>query len=785
VPEPPPVALLARPSRSTAVDLSPDDSLAAMVNTDDGSLSVFSMTPGGEARLSKTRTSANSKSEPFAVVIHPDGKRAFVANRATGTVSVISGIDTAQASLGREVEVGAEPVGLALSPTGARLFVADWVGGTVTVLTTENLQVERTIAVGGNPYALAITHDGDEDDSDEKVFVAQFFGRAEGREGVDDGRKGIVQVIPLGGAQVSNEIELAPLASCFTNMVNGAELTSGCYPNQLASMAIHTAFGKTRLYVVSTAAAPAGPINFSHNMQALVSVVDVETEQEEPALARNLNALIRDQVDNDGDDNQGRRFLNVPNGIDFVPDDGVAIGYVSSAGSDIVLRVQYAEDGSVAVGSPMGFNIPVGQNPQGIVVRRGQLGSGALVANLISRDLSLVSFRDQRQEKVVVSSDQPQNPASAEFKVWRGKRFFNTSTGIWSREGWGSCVGCHPLGLTDNVTWKFGAGPRQTVSMDGQYASNDPSDMRALNWTAIFDETHDFELNTRGVSGGKGTFQKADGAVIVSPMGPPLSAIVAEDGVTSENHQALNGSTRFLSQTGGICSNAMTCPDFELVDEYVKTIRSPRAKTPTQAEGMLIAQGRAIFQDAGCDKCHAGPKWTVSRTFYEPDVFSGALPTRVFETNAAFMTAMDPTGLLTLPMNTNTDTTLVAGDDSDGGMPALKRQACNVRDVGTFGAMGGAEETRDNNTPAQGRKGYNVPSLLGLSTGAPYLHNGAAKNLTELFEARFSRHTTAGNPNFNPDADDIRALVAFLLSVDEQTAPFAILPDTVLCPTEE
>ena len=30
----------------------------------------------------------------------------------------------------------------------------------------------------------------------------------------------------------------------------------------------------------------------------------------------------------------------------------------------------------------------------------------------------------------------------------------------------------------------------------------DPTNQRALNWTAIFDEMHDFELNTRGTSAG-------------------------------------------------------------------------------------------------------------------------------------------------------------------------------------------------------------------------------------------------------------------------------------------
>ncbi|MCB9651314.1 MAG: hypothetical protein H6730_32670 [Deltaproteobacteria bacterium] len=199
--------------------------------------------------------------------------------------------------------------------------------------------------------------------------------------------------------------------------------------------------------------------------------------------------------------------MNVPNAIAFVNRDDVAIGYVTAAGSDIVLRVEYSEAGAVTVGAASAFNIAAGQNPQGIVVRHRTGNAAAYVANLISRDLSVLSFRDQRALGQVVSTAQPTNPASAEFKAWKGKRFFNTGTGIWSKEGWGSCQACHPMGLTDNVTWSFAAGPRQTISLDGQFASDDPSDMRALNWTAIFDETADFELNTRGVSGGSGALR--------------------------------------------------------------------------------------------------------------------------------------------------------------------------------------------------------------------------------------------------------------------------------------
>ncbi len=785
-PPPPPGPILPRPSRSTAVDITRDDGIVAMVNTDDGSVSFFNVTFGAETRISRTRTSPRSAaSEPVAVVIHPDNARAFVANRATGTISRITNISAANAAADVEVDVGGEPMGLALTPSGAQLWATDWVSGRLTVIDTATMQISRRIEVGGNPFAIAITNDLDTDDSDERVLVTQFYARPRAaaaiKEGTDDGREGVVQVLRVGGNAVDGEIVLAPIASCFTAPVGNPpmDVTSGCFPNQLYAITVHSAFGKTRAYVTSVAASPAGPVNFNHNVQAVVSVIDLATNLEEPGRTQNLNKLIRaQQNDTDMDESVGRRFLNTPVALDFVNRDDVAIGYVASAASNIVLRVVWDEAGAVTVGAPQSFNIPVGQNPQGLVTKAGASRPGAFVANQISRDLSVVSFGDQRQLKVVSSTDVPTDPTSDAFRVWRGKFFFNTSTGIWSREGWGSCQGCHPMGLTDNVTWKFPAGPRQTIALDGQFASNDRTDMRALNWTAIFDESADFENNVRDVSGGRGALQNGMGP-LVSPMGLTFSAILAEDGMTRENHQALNGSMVFLGRNTAVCTNPNTCPDWDIVDRYIQTIRSSRGKIGDAAQ---IARGREVFEEAGCDKCHGGAKWTVSRTFHTPERFAGALPMRVFDANRAFTTMMNPALLRGLPMNVVRDTTLIAGDDSNGGMPAFKRQACNLRDVGTFGLADAAEETRVNNGPAQGRNGFNPPSLLGIATGAPYYHNGSAATLADALGARFQAHLVAGAPN-PPTAADVTALVAFLFSIDESTTPFGIRPDTTLCPT--
>jgi cytochrome c peroxidase len=113
--------------------------------------------------------------------------------------------------------------------------------------------------------------------------------------------------------------------------------------------------------------------------------------------------------------------------------------------------------------------------------------------------------------------------------------------------------------------------------------------------------------------------------------------------------------------------------------------------------------------------------------------------------------------------------------------------ACSLRNVGTFGVPGDtaatdALEKRANGVPrAEGRAGYNVPSLYGLALGAPYLHHGQAATLGELFsDTRWDFHTSAASANFSltlAQPGKLNDLVAFLLSIDATTAEITLPTD--------
>lgn len=312
---------------------------------------------------------------------------------------------------------------------------------------------------------------------------------------------------------------------------------------------------------------------------------------------------------------------------------------------------------------------------------------------------------------------------------------------------------------------------------------------------------------------------------------------------TSILANGLNGSVEPLVDGIGCFADDPTCDssgtkNWNDVDAFLRSLRAPRA--PRNLNEARIEQGRQLFEQGRCAACHGGPHWTLSMLFYSPgpDV-NGAAP-YVPERDAAGKLVL-PTVLpelgklrtslyavpadlaaLNLAAKPSTDPACPAGhhcasfrafspaEDTDAARIALVYNAgeagndqlrCALRSVGTFpvqptdpslppnvvglvpaGAPPVFEYRQDMKTLAQGALGFNVPTLLGLSVGAPYLHGGNAPTLEQVFhEKAFAEHFRAVAPGFMNDpatrTEDVAALVEFLLSIDEATAPFTVPSD--------
>jgi YVTN family beta-propeller protein len=761
--------VLQRASRASTIALSDDGSRVAMVNPEDGSLSIFDTT--SNARTAEVATGGT----PASVVIAADSTTAYVANRADGTVVRVTGIDTASPTIDATVHVGSEPTGVALSPTGAQLFVAEYAESRVSVIDTATMAVTRSIPID-RPRALMVTNNGDANDSDELLIVAQYFGTpVPGGEAKDDGRTGHVQLISLADFS-AKDLSLASIDSGFPKGGVAGNPTVHASPNQLSAVAV----AGGRVYITSVSASPEGPPRFDNNVFPVVYVGDLASASEVSAV--NLARSIYDAIPSPSP--ASPRFIPGDlSDIDFVPSSNVA--YVTGRAGDVMVRVTFS-DTDVSIGSTQNKEIDLAGNdaigkcqaPTGLVIDATH--QRAYVNCWITRRLAVVDLAAQAMTSTVISADLPTDPTLA--SVQRGKRFYFTGRGRWSAavangakggEGWSSCGSCHPDGLTDNMTWIFGAGPRQTTSQDGTFSHGaGPQKQRILNWTGINDEHHDFESNTRGVSGGLGAITTAANLADCNQLDKETQVAIA-GGLGRPNKE--------------IADDPTTCghKDWDDVEAYVKTIEPVHARR--SADAAQVARGRQLFIDGGCAKCHGGSGWTLSRRFYTP---SSATMTALATTNATRPTFFPVTWMYDAGgRGLVSQQPAIAQDETgagEGSALAPPQSFCSLRNVGTFGIPGDAARTdaleiRPPTGRAEGRGGYNIPSLYGLALGAPYLHHGQAPTLSDLFtNPLWSFHTNAGNANFSVTlaaAGKVDDLVAFLLSIDASTPEIDVPTD--------
>lgn len=96
-------------------------------------------------------------SDPEQFDVSPDGKRLFVANEDSATVSVV---DVAARKIIERIGVGLEPEGVVASPNGKWLLVTNESDNSVSIIDTGTLKVVRSVRVGLRPRDVAFTADG-------------------------------------------------------------------------------------------------------------------------------------------------------------------------------------------------------------------------------------------------------------------------------------------------------------------------------------------------------------------------------------------------------------------------------------------------------------------------------------------------------------------------------------------------------------------------------------------------------------------------------------------------
>jgi YVTN family beta-propeller protein len=740
----PGAALFAMPTNSSPIALTSDDKYIWVVNPN---VDRIEPVVNDTVTVHEVGADKNQKvieipvgDDPVCVALTPDNKKAYVTNHGSDTVTVI---DALTYQVIKTITVGTEPFGCAVTPDGKKVYIANFSSDDVSVIRTSDDKVIRTIKrVGPKPRALAVSEDG------KTVLVTLFLaqlrpGRSPAEEGKDDSKEGRVVVIDTKRDRAVATIALSPILAGFnsrgslldrlpvTDPANpdGTLIPTSTFPNLLQNIVIKG----NRAYLPGTCSSPNGNARFNVNVQSCLSTIDINALAElGPTL--NMNVGV-------GAEPVGKRLFNT-NPLAIAFKHGTKEGFVALAATNRLLRVELDTNGVPTANAPNFLRIELkdpteitqtdpndtigSKNPRGLVIN--STDTRAYVMNLISRDVTVVdiSGTDPTQYKTlarILSTVLP-TPGSFEELVRRGHQLFNTAigpegtqenalrpAGRMSDFGWGSCYGCHPNGLTDGVTWMFGDGPRQTISMESTYEHPQDTNFlnanggpllpnfkqRVLNWSAVRDECQDFELNIRNVSGGQGLIQDGQAVVNLTPT----------------------------STTGRSAELDTLCA-------YIAFgIRAPISPLRGQED----PKGRELFAQANCQQCHGGVNWTSSQVDFTP-------PPNATEVEAA----------------------------------QLKNFLC---DVGTFDPnafnevrAAGATQVNPPILVANGVLGFNIPSLLSVFAGAPYLHNGACSTLDCVLENVTHRSAGTNGIDTLSSPGDRRKVVRFLKTIDITTPTF-------------
>ncbi len=776
------IGRLVAASRSTSIVLTSDDRFVVVANREANSVAFIEVRNLQGQDVANKRIEIAVGQEPRYVAISPDDREIYVSNTVSGAVSVVPLLGSDAGKVVADIPVGTEPRAIAVTPNGTRLYVGNHTDGTVSVIDVASRQVTATVQVGGNPAAIAITNDGDSDDTDETVFVTQFYaglipnGPGEGR---DLGKQGIVRAFSVADTTNVATITLAPLANsgftadrtnfCPQTRPGGAPVSSlfcpdlnaaagsttitqalqGVYPNQLQSALIRG----TRLFLPNIGAQPEPPVRFDTNVQPLVYVVDTAARAELANLHVNLNQQVN--AERQAGNTTG---INGLFGNDIVAIDANTAGTVVlivSRGGNYVFRATADTNGALSLNAPNIVRFQTGNLPNGVVMSRDGLRAYAnnevnVSVTAIALDTNTVLTRD-------IPAGEPPRPDTFEHVVLVGKLAFFTALGMpdngsfdtqirdfvplndkgkASSNGWSSCGSCHPDGLADGVTWIFPNGPRQTLPLDAFFAKDNPDDQKIVLWSATRGSNTDFNNNSRAVQGGIGF------------AGNPPNPAIYDHGITQGASDALDAQTL-----------------------WVQTVRAPLLPPP--ADTAARDRGRTVFQNR-CATCHGGQKWTKSQVLYAD--------------NPAFNA--DPAG--TPPGSPRDPGVSFAGAGAQIISYTVNGNTLRfLETIGTFNAADPLEIRGAGAVPAAGAQafgvlGFNVPALLGTRYHAPYLHNGAAQNL----DAVFPLHLLAATPGTTIppgatttiqtvlSAAERQDLLVFLNSIDGRTDSLASATDT-------
>jgi YVTN family beta-propeller protein len=388
---------------------------------------------------------------PVALALVDGGKRLFVANRRTGSVSVI---DMGKARAVAEVPVGRGLADVAATPDGRWLLAADEEGGELVVLKREGdgLRVAGRRKVPHHPVSVRVAPGGD------RCFVASLWAR----------QLSVLDLADPSTPAVLTTVDLpfAPRLLLFLPKARRL-LVADSHGGQLA--VVDPARGKAESVralpahnIRGLAASPSGEsVLLAHQLLSALATTSRDDVHWGNLLTNNLRSVPAARLLDPGADPLRGGAL------DYLGD--VGAGAADPAGlavrPDGTAVVTLGGVGEVAVGRPGGAwrRIPVGPRPTAVVL--GPDGRTAYVANTFADSVSVLDLAAGKVAGVIRLG-----PVAAPAASDRGEQLFYD--GRLSHDGWLSCHSCHTDGhsnglLNDNLSDGTYGTPKRVLSLLG------------------------------------------------------------------------------------------------------------------------------------------------------------------------------------------------------------------------------------------------------------------------------------------------------------------------------
>ncbi len=228
---------LATRARLRTIDLSPNDGPHGLVWLADGRLLATtersrSLTIVDTRNSDRVSTIATGQEGTHMVAVTPDGRRAFTANIAAGTVSVL---DLAAGTKLRDIAVGGRPEGIALTPDGRTLWVGDLEGARVQAFDATSFERLAERPTGAVPIRVLASPDG-------RWIVTSNLG-AGSITVIDAHTREVARQIPVSGEQAAGQVTILfsrdgsrlYAAETGRNMVAEVDFASGRVLRRLAA----------------------------------------------------------------------------------------------------------------------------------------------------------------------------------------------------------------------------------------------------------------------------------------------------------------------------------------------------------------------------------------------------------------------------------------------------------------------------------------------------------------------------------------------------------------------